>query len=279
MTTQPRSLNQGYWRHTDLPYLELRSTWSSRQPYQVHQHEQLSIGAIIEGQTCSIVAGTKVDVGQGECILIEPKMPHSCNPVADQPRSYHMLYVDKAWCLNYLSRLYGQHILRFTCPRRALSDPLLFERFLMLVASLHRGERREAREKGEALVTTFIERFCQPEAVACDMQSLTLAMKQKLLASLSEPPTLEQLSAALERRPETLIRAFQRDVGLTPKAFLNNARIEKSKQLLRAGLPIIDVAQELGFSDQSHFHKIFVALTAATPRQYQRLPSISDNNA
>jgi len=38
------------------------------------------------------------------------------------------------------------------------------------------------------------------------------------------------------------------------------------------------VGYQAGFADQSHFHKIFVSSTAATPRQYAQRRSITDNN-
>jgi AraC-like DNA-binding protein len=42
-------------------------------------------------------------------------------------------------------------------------------------------------------------------------------------------------------------------------------------------MPITDVAQATGFSDQSHFHKAFTAYTTATPGQYLQARSIFDN--
>ncbi len=44
-----RDIPQTFWRDDRLPWLELRSTWRSRQAYKRHSHPQLSVGAIIEG--------------------------------------------------------------------------------------------------------------------------------------------------------------------------------------------------------------------------------------
>ncbi|MDI5684573.1 AraC family ligand binding domain-containing protein, partial [Salmonella enterica subsp. enterica serovar Cerro] len=43
--------------------------------------------------------------GSGELILIPPQSPHSCNPLHERPRSYHMLYLDADWCLTQLPHL------------------------------------------------------------------------------------------------------------------------------------------------------------------------------
>ena len=49
--TDTRHIRQTFHRASGL---ELRSTWQSTQAYKRHSHPQLSIGAIMEGQTCCI---------------------------------------------------------------------------------------------------------------------------------------------------------------------------------------------------------------------------------
>ena len=46
-------------------------------------------------------------------------------------------------------------------------------------------------------------------------------------------------------------------------------RINEAKVLLKKGHNIVSVATELGFNDQSHFHRNFKKLVAATPAQYK----------
>ena len=89
--TQTRHVNQTFLRR---PGVELRSTWQSTQAYKSHSHAQLSIGAILEGQTCCTCEGEALILQPGDLIVIPAHMPHSCNPLAGQPRSYHMLYLD-----------------------------------------------------------------------------------------------------------------------------------------------------------------------------------------
>ncbi len=55
-----RDIPQTFWRDDRLPWLELRSTWRSRQAYKRHSHPQLSVGAIIEGKraACALARST-----------------------------------------------------------------------------------------------------------------------------------------------------------------------------------------------------------------------------
>ena len=89
--TDTRHIRQTFHRASGL---ELRSTWQSMQAYKRHCHPQLSIGAIVEGQTCCVCNGREYILQPGDLIVIPAYVPHSCNPVAGQPRSYHMLYID-----------------------------------------------------------------------------------------------------------------------------------------------------------------------------------------
>jgi len=68
-----------------------------------------------------------------------------------------------------------------------------------------------------------------------------------------------------------LIRIFHRDVGRSPHEYLVNVRIEHTKHLLIRGCPIIEIAQETGFADQSHFTRCFKMIVGITPGAFRFL--------
>jgi len=59
---------------------------------------------------------------------------------------------------------------------------------------------------------------------------------------------------------------------MTPHAYQLDLRINRARQLLRRGDAPADVAQQLGFADQSHFHRAFRQRVALTPGAFQRHP-------
>lgn len=81
--------------------------------------------------------------------------------------------------------------------------------------------------------------------------------------------SLEQLSAQSGISRYAIIRLFKRNFGLTPHAFQLNLRINQARDRLKSGSSVVDIAYDLGFSDQSHFHRVFKSLTGVTPKQYQ----------
>jgi AraC-like DNA-binding protein len=80
--------------------------------------------------------------------------------------------------------------------------------------------------------------------------------------------SLEQLAALTNFSSFHLVRVFRTAIGLPPHAYLTQVRLRHAKRLLAAGLPIAQVAAEIGFTDQSHLARHFKQLAGVTPGQY-----------
>lgn len=267
-----RDIQQTFWRDEQLPWLELRSTWLSRQAYKRHRHPQLSIGAIIEGETRCICSGQEYLLRPGDLIIIPAQAPHSCNPRDGQPRSYHMLYLELSWCWQQLTD--GVHQARLITSSPVIRDAGLFAHYLQIVEQMRQQQTMQLPASVARLVHTLPLRPHAPQALS----ETSARLLSRLATDLQAPPTLDSLADEFALRKETLIRTFKQETGLTPASFINIARIEFAKTRLRAGDNIADVGYQAGFADQSHFHKTFVSYTAATPRQYAQSRSITDNN-
>lgn len=248
-----REIQQSFRR---LPGVELRSTWCSQQAYKHHSHAELSIGAIVEGQTRCICNGQEYLLQPGDLIVIPPRAPHSCNPLAGQPRSYHMLYLPHE-----------------NSQQQVIRDPTLFQLYLRIVALIEHGDTQALSTAIDTLLNALPHATDHPAS----LRPVSQQVLDALTHNLQQPPTLDALADTFSLRKETLIRTFKQDTGLTPGSFLNIARVEFAKGRLRAGDTLADVGYQSGFADQSHFHRTFVSYTAATPRQYAFGRSISDN--
>jgi AraC family transcriptional regulator len=91
---------------------------------------------------------------------------------------------------------------------------------------------------------------------------------------LAAGPSLEQLAAVARLSPYHFARQFKAATGLPPHQYVIARRVERARQLLRAGsdLSLADVAVHAGFSDQSQFSHHFKRLVGVTPRQF-RMPA------
>ena len=278
MAESVRSINQHYWRDKSMSHLEIRTTHGSLQSYKAHSHSQLSVGVIESGKTRLSMKGREVLLQEGDIIIIEPGVVHSCNPVEGQPRSYHMLYIDANWCRKMFSALYTCQVEQLACDRNIISKQKLFKELSLFIKRLKDNGVSEHASRFDSLLFNMLSMYCSPYQSERQVHDLAYQTKRCLLGDLVTPPSLEELAQKFVCSKESIIRAFKRQYAITPKSFLNNSRLEKSKFLLKMGMKIVDVATEVGFFDQSQFHRAFVNYTASTPRQYQQAKSIFDNN-
>jgi AraC-like DNA-binding protein len=89
-----------------------------------------------------------------------------------------------------------------------------------------------------------------------------------LEAHLDQPVPLMKIAEAAHVSPFYLNRIFRREMGIPPHAFLMQSRIRKSLAVLLDMNSIAETAHALGFSDQSHFTRLFKRNVGITPKRY-----------
>lgn len=67
-----------------------------------------------------------------------------------------------------------------------------------------------------------------------------------------------------------LLRLFRRYYGQTPKQYLIDKRIEKSKEYLRKGNSIADTCFAVGFESPNSFSTLFKSRTGLSPTRFQK---------
>ena len=67
-----------------------------------------------------------------------------------------------------------------------------------------------------------------------------------------------------------LLRLFKKYYGLTPKQYLVDKRIEKSKEHLKNGMKVTETCYAVGFESLGSFSTLFKSKTGKTPVQFQK---------
>jgi len=65
-----------------------------------------------------------------------------------------------------------------------------------------------------------------------------------------------------------LLRLFKKYYGQTPKQYLTDKRIEKSKEYLKKGMNITETCFAIGFETPGSFSTLFKCRTGITPTQF-----------
>ncbi|GHV55343.1 AraC family transcriptional regulator [Bacteroidia bacterium] len=189
---------------------------------------------------------------------------------------------------NYLSGLFGlpekspvlQSLLQNT-------QPLLFKQ--MVYPSLQKivdeivgepvGEIFEPvflRIKAEELVCRLLmelEKRDEKRLYPLNIQDIQTIykMKEQMLAHPETPPVISELAVCANMSPSKLKRLFKQIFGNSIFSYYQEFRMKEAARLLKEGkLSVSDVGYQLGFTNLSHFSKVFKEHTGMKPKQYSR---------
>lgn len=82
--------------------------------------------------------------------------------------------------------------------------------------------------------------------------------------------TLNEVASYVFLSPSYFSKIFKEEMNYYFNDYLNYVRVEKSKiLLLTEKISLVDIADNVGFYDQSYFNKVFKKITGVTPKKYK----------
>jgi AraC family transcriptional regulator len=103
--------------------------------------------------------------------------------------------------------------------------------------------------------------------------------RELLHARFREKLSLDEVAEGIGVHPSHLSRVFQQQYHCTLGDYVRRLRIESAcRQLSASDTPLIDIALELGFSDQSHFCKTFKHLMGVTPVAFRKVHRLCNSD-
>jgi AraC family transcriptional regulator len=89
---------------------------------------------------------------------------------------------------------------------------------------------------------------------------------QLIDAELHEPLSLERLAAVVALSPYHFARAFKASTGMPPHRFVTHRRMDRAMTLLTTTrASVTEIAYAVGFSNVSHFRRVFRGHTGFLP--------------
>ena len=80
-----------------------------------------------------------------------------------------------------------------------------------------------------------------------------------------------EISAEFYLTPEYLAKLYKKKTGINLKDYINEYRIERAKELLRAGEQNISkIAESVGFDNFTYFSTLFKKITGVSPKEYKK---------
>jgi len=97
------------------------------------------------------------------------------------------------------------------------------------------------------------------------------AVKALVLSDLEERCSLPRLAATARLSVGHFSKAFQLTCGMSPMKYVRHIKVEAACSLMLGdALPLSEIALQCGFSDQSHFSRVFRSITGHPPKQWQK---------
>ena len=250
--------------------IDLMSARFVRHSFAPHSHDELMIGVMHAGVKSFRCGRSRECAAPGSLSVVNPGEMHTGEREHGSELIYAALYVPEAALVAMLAH-HGRDC--FIVGQPVVDDRAVWS----CLAAAHRlamtGEDAAAAEEAMICgISLLFERYGASRLVQSEAgcpKAVNRAV-EFLQARACDHISLEDASRASGVGLFHLIRLFQKHVGLTPYAYLTQVRIAKSRQLLRLGEPVAQVALDVGFADQAHFTKRFKQLTGTTPALYAR---------
>ena len=264
-----------FWRVKRYDGLDcLRATFR-RHAYTRHTHETYAVAAIVQGCETFYHRGEQHYAGAGSIAVVCPDELHDGAPHGGW-FEYRTLYPSAELMREIAQDVAGRPVARPPWfPQSIIQDPELMAALTRLHAALSRdGQAVSVLEQDTRLVeflATLIARWADLDAPApVRRESRSIARVQDYLdAHLGDEVDLPELARLAGLSRSHFIRAFRRETGLTPHAYLLDRRFRAASRLLERGVPPGEVAVACGLFDQSHLNRVFKARMGVTPGAYR----------
>ncbi|SRR6266852_6315006 len=218
-----------YWRPAEDGLVELGTVHGSRVGLPTHFHSENQITFVLSGRRRFIVEGDAVDLAAGRGVCIPAGVPH---------RS--------------LAEPFGVVCLNAYVPAGEYAVAAMMreiERLWRQAGHVYWNELAEVIRRHRLSVREIAENAAEP--VATNFESVS------------------QASTRMRMSREGFTRMFAKRYGMSPHAFWLMGRLNRARELLRAGEAIAAVAADNGFADQSHFGRWFRRAFGITPGRYR----------
>jgi transcriptional regulator GlxA family with amidase domain len=119
------------------------------------------------------------------------------------------------------------------------------------------------RAGGQSQFSPLLESQAAPD-------SQMVAIQQYMLDHLAAEHTLASLAERAHMSPRNMTRLFTKECGLSPTAFLNNARIDAARRYLEStDLPLRHIARRCGFDGTDALRRTFQRRLKINPADYR----------
>jgi AraC-like DNA-binding protein len=252
--------------------VELLEASFAQHVYERHIHDTYAIGVTLRGVQRFWCRGATHDSLPGNVIVIPPGEAHDGESGTEREYTYRMFYISIGRMTELASDAFEKPAsslqLRDAC---LLHEPGLARD---LNSAWKAMSAQPSSLATDALVRqAFAQIDVRHEQGAargrCVDDRALKRVEDYLREHVHEHVRLDDLAAMAAMSRFQLTRQFERAYGLPLHAYHVHLRLAEAKRRLRTGVPVVTVAADLGFADQSHLHRRFKGAFGMTPGEWR----------
>ncbi len=225
-----------------------------------------------EGNGWCEIAGRRHEVTQNQLLVVPALAPHVYGAAKRNPWTIHWFHAVGANVPLYLDRLgvsKNQPVVSLT------GGVLLLSLFEEVVEALEHGftppHLTYAAHSLTHLMGLLLRHKEEHGYGATSVRDQIAKSVEFMKGHLSEQLTVSTLAALVNLSRSHYTTLFRRVTGYAPVSYLNHLRMQRAVQLLNGtDLPIKQISDQLGYSEQFYFSRAFSKMHNHSPSEHRR---------
>ena len=256
----------------------------TRAPVEVcsneHDHEgyEFFIPFSLSPITATLTTGSKSNISRA--LALFPINPDQGNRLKEEftPCSSQRLYIRKNYLQHIAHAVCGVREVVFDCQANPCSKKL--KRLIRLFVSEAREQQSGYRYVLDSISTQIVIELLRSTGnnTRSRMNCRETGATESILRAIdylndhyNKNFSNTELLSITNLSPYYSIRLFKKETGKTPHEYLLHLKIEKAKELLTfSSYSITEICFLCGFSEHSHFSKVFRKITGTSPIAYRK---------
>lgn len=234
-----------------------------------HRHDTYAVGLTLEGvQTFDCRRTTHHSLG-GQVLVLHPDERHNGRAGSANGFGYYMLYIEPSRIRETFELKDLPFVPRLVSTNRALARTILaaFGSFPQPLSEL----------ESDAIIARVADLLVQhsdakpKRRIPPIAKPLIEQVRSFLDGEFTRPVSSAELETLTGLNRYSIAHQFRAGYGTSPYRYLIMRRLAEARRRIIKGIPIVTVALELGFADQSHLTRSFHQMFGLPPGRLQRL--------
>lgn len=247
----------------------------------LHQHAEIQLSYILQGEGTLFTGQSVWPFTKGQLIAIGGNVPHVFKSDSNSQKAHRIsIFIDTQWLTDNVSQI--EEFKELSTFLRLCEEGFVYQD---QTALCYRHIKDAFEQKGISRFNTCLSLFKflgQATITSFNNPSSIVPYKRKdskrmsavidfTLAHYQRSISLEDAAQKAALTTTAFCKYFKRITGKTYTQFLNEVRIESATRVLltKPDRSIAQIAEEVGYSNISHFNRQFKKIKNTTPRAFR----------